>query len=271
MDKSDSFRPAPATPSRTSELGPGTMQIDPEASAALAAAVRSARPDQPASATEPPAPAKTRKLPVKGSILAQSAAALLLIGAGWLASYTGTLGTRDAIRQMEAEAARSHEILAKLSDDLAALKRTTAAARDVQQTSSIAASGQAKLAEKIDRLAVAVQDPGKKLTSLEERLTRMEGQITASLNSLSAAKPAPTPPQQTAPPVPPAPTPAEPVEGWVLREVSNGTALVEGRTRGLYEVVPGNVIPGVGRVEAIERRGGRWVVVTAKGVIGTTR
>jgi len=67
------------------------------------------------------------------------------------------------------------------------------------------------------------------------------------------------------------PVSAEPVDGWVLREVYNGSALVESRSRGLYEVMPGNIIPGVGRVEAIERRGARWVVVTDKGFIGTYR
>jgi len=29
------------------------------------------------------------------------------------------------------------------------------------------------------------------------------------------------------------------------------------------------VIPGIGRVEAIERRGREWVVVTARGLIAT--
>jgi hypothetical protein len=62
-----------------------------------------------------------------------------------------------------------------------------------------------------------------------------------------------------------------PVEGWVLHEVYDGVALIESRNRRLLEVVPGETVPGVGRVEAIERRGKRWVVVTAKGVISTVR
>ena len=56
------------------------------------------------------------------------------------------------------------------------------------------------------------------------------------------------------------------VEGWVLRDVSNGSALIEGR-RGLYEVYAGDPVPGLGRVDAIRRQDGRWVVVTTKGLI----
>jgi hypothetical protein len=56
------------------------------------------------------------------------------------------------------------------------------------------------------------------------------------------------------------------VEGWVLRGVANGVALIEGR-RGIYEVYAGDPVPGAGRVDAIRRQDGRWVVVTSKGLI----
>jgi hypothetical protein len=262
---------------RTGESETAIVQIDPAASAALAEAIRSARQDLKAEPKaelpkDPEAEVPSRPRLFNRSFVTQAAAALLLIGAGWLASYTGTLGTMDAIRHMEAEAVRSQEILTTLKDDLATLKNTLAAARDVDRTSSTTISDKAKLAEKIDRLAVTLQDPGKKLTALEDRLNRMEGQIMAGLNNIATAKPAvpapaPAPESETAL----KPAKAEPLDGWVLREVYNGSALVEGRNRGLYEVMPGNMIPGVGRVEAIERRGARWVVVTDKGFIGTYR
>jgi hypothetical protein len=56
------------------------------------------------------------------------------------------------------------------------------------------------------------------------------------------------------------------VEGWILRDVANGSALIESR-RGMYEVYAGDPIPGLGRVDAIRRQDGRWVVVTSKGLI----
>src|SRR5262245_13768951 len=55
--------------------------------------------------------------------------------------------------------------------------------------------------------------------------------------------------------------PAKPaaVEGWVVRDVYRGTALIEGRM-GVIEVDQGDVVPGLGRVDAIRKQDGRWVV-----------
>jgi hypothetical protein len=56
------------------------------------------------------------------------------------------------------------------------------------------------------------------------------------------------------------------VEGWVLRDVANGGALIESR-QGIFEVYAGNPVPGLGRVDAIRRQDGHWVVVTTRGLI----
>ena len=56
------------------------------------------------------------------------------------------------------------------------------------------------------------------------------------------------------------------VDGWALREVANGGAMIESR-RGLFEVYAGDSLPGLGRIDAIRRQDGRWVVVTSKGLI----
>jgi hypothetical protein len=268
--------------SQAGETTASLVQIDPTASAALAEAIKSAkqglRPSAPESqpdrsGTGIPENAAVQRIPATG-ILSQAAIALLLVGAGWFASYMGTLANRDVIHRLEAETARSQEILTRLSSDLEALKGTMAAFKDVEHTSStVSASEQTKLAEKVERLAVAVQNPSIKLSALETRLDRMEDQIMSSLASLTVKPPAPA----VADPVAREDAPSvktiktEPVDGWVLREVYNGSALIEGRNRRLYEVMPGGIIPGVGRVEAIERRGSRWVVLTDKGIIGTYR
>ncbi len=42
---------------------------------------------------------------------------------------------------------------------------------------------------------------------------------------------------------------------------------MENRQGRLFEVRPGSNLPGIGRIEAIERRGRRWVVITPKGYI----
>ena len=52
----------------------------------------------------------------------------------------------------------------------------------------------------------------------------------------------------------------------MLRRVYDGAALIESRD-GIIEVEPGIIAPGLGRIEAIKRQDGRWVVVTARGLI----
>jgi hypothetical protein len=56
------------------------------------------------------------------------------------------------------------------------------------------------------------------------------------------------------------------LEGWTLRDVSRGGAVIEGK-HGFYEVYAGDPVPGLGRVDAIRKQDGRWVVVTTKGLI----
>jgi hypothetical protein len=43
--------------------------------------------------------------------------------------------------------------------------------------------------------------------------------------------------------------------------------VVENERMGVFEVVPGANLPGLGRVETIRRQDGRWVVVTSRGLI----
>ena len=58
------------------------------------------------------------------------------------------------------------------------------------------------------------------------------------------------------------------IEGWTLREVVNGTAVIEG-PNGVWKVTPGQTVPGIGRVDSIVRWGNRLVVATSRGLIST--
>jgi hypothetical protein len=84
-------------------------------------------------------------------------------------------------------------------------------------------------------------------------------EVTGSISPAATATPAAAAPKTEVARLPT-------VEGWVLRDVANGVALIEGR-RGMFEVYAGDPIPGLGRVDAIRRQDGRWVVVTGKGLI----
>ena len=55
---------------------------------------------------------------------------------------------------------------------------------------------------------------------------------------------------------------------YSIEDVQGGIAVVGGRY-GPQEVAPGDFIPGAGRVLRIERRSGKWFVVTSRGVIAS--
>jgi hypothetical protein len=58
------------------------------------------------------------------------------------------------------------------------------------------------------------------------------------------------------------------IKGWTLREVSDGTAVLEG-PNGIWRATPGQTVPGVGKVNSIVRWGNRFIVATSKGLIST--
>src|SRR5262249_52674587 len=58
------------------------------------------------------------------------------------------------------------------------------------------------------------------------------------------------------------------IDGWTLREVADGTAVLEG-PGGIVRVRRGDTVPGVGKVVAIIRWGNRMIVATSRGLIST--
>jgi hypothetical protein len=58
------------------------------------------------------------------------------------------------------------------------------------------------------------------------------------------------------------------IEGWTLREVVNGEAVLEG-PNGAWKVARGDTVPGIGRVDSIFRWGNHLMVATSRGLIAT--
>jgi hypothetical protein len=58
------------------------------------------------------------------------------------------------------------------------------------------------------------------------------------------------------------------IEGWSIREVSGGTAVLEG-PNGVWKATRGDTVPGVGKIDSIVRWGNRWIVATSRGLIST--
>jgi hypothetical protein len=141
--------------------------------------------------------------------------------------------------------------------DVAALKA------NIESVNGSSKTNFAKITERFDRIDRAQAEPSAKLTKAVETLDRIEKRSDAKETTGAVPSPAPV----SAPPVPPAP----PVlQGWLLREVYHGVALIQGGRYGLMEVEAGDVVPGLGRIEAVRRQDGRWVVVTSKGLITPT-
>jgi hypothetical protein len=57
---------------------------------------------------------------------------------------------------------------------------------------------------------------------------------------------------------------------YVIRQVVRDRAMVSNGNRA-YWIRPGSILPGAGRVLSIERRGVKWTVVTARGIIEDSR
>ena len=170
-----------------------------------------------------------------------AAAIVLAVGIGAVAGAYATGGFAPApVKQPTANIAESQTLqktIARLNGEVAALKSNIESARR-EASSQIA-----------------------KITDRFERNAPSAGDITASITP--PARPAPVPPNELtkSPPI---------VPGWFVRNGGNGVVLVEGGGE-TYEVVPGAPLPGLGRVEAIRREGGRWIVVTPKGIITSMR
>jgi hypothetical protein len=56
------------------------------------------------------------------------------------------------------------------------------------------------------------------------------------------------------------------IKGWVLQNVYAGLAYIVS-PEGIMEVAVGDRLPNGGRVEAIRRENGRWVVLTTRGMV----
>jgi hypothetical protein len=187
--------------------------------------------------------------------IAVSAAAGSAVGAAAAFALAKPQASADDARTIEVNALRG--AIKQLSSDVASLKAS------IESNTKTANAQMAKIAERVDRTEKAQAEPAQRVAKLSELVERLDKRTAAA-----AQAPAPdvtgsiAPKQDDRPSV---------VNGWVLREVFRGGAMVENDRMGLFEVVPGANLPGLGRVETIRRQDGRWVVVTPKGFIVSQR
>jgi hypothetical protein len=234
----------------------------------------------------------------KRRLSAMAAVVALAAVAGALGGALATAGLSHFVANDAAGANNSalEASVARIDADILALKAS------VEHNSKLGMSQFSKTSDRLGKVEKAQAEPAAKLAELSEAVDKLRAAAAfaptpvaaapvAVKETIAAAASAPAPvaagsvavKETTASIAPPAataaaatPTPAAPpktevarlptVEGWVLRDVAYGGALIESR-RGVYEVYAGDSVPGLGRVGAIRRQDGRWVVVTSKGLI----
>jgi hypothetical protein len=252
----DADAEAPARAARPSERPRETAEkfarIEPESLRAAAAAAPDIIPL--------PAPAAghaSRKFS-KFTLLAASVVLASALGA--MAGVLGATGVARLVPLFGGETATAPEptnlesTVARLRSDIAALKAS------VDTTSRATGTQYTKLVERLDRAERAQSVAQKTDAALPKETT---GSITAP--SASAT------PLPTAPVPSPATAPSTTVPGWAVRDVYRGVAMLQSRMGGMVEVEPGDVLPGLGRIESIRRQDGRWVVMTSHGMITSMR
>ncbi|HEY0570092.1 MAG TPA: hypothetical protein VGD16_00990 [Enterovirga sp.] len=252
----------------------------------------------------PAAKAFRRYDPAKLRVPAIAAGLVLAAGLGYGAARLAPAAEPPAeLRWSEAAAGlrQSHEDLAQMMSELRHLKLAVDGAKTERDRTRADLSKQAqfgerldrlandsaarlgKLVEQVDRIEKTQRDPAR-LQPFAERLDRIEKQIqlvadkmtakpvaamvvpdVTQTGSLAETRPAAAKAADKAPDLDPRKTP---LEGYVLRDVSDGFALVEAKNGRMIEVQTGQMLGAGNRVEAIERRGRQWVVVTSKGFVG---
>ncbi|MGD0641422.1 MAG: hypothetical protein ABSC22_11800 [Roseiarcus sp.] len=169
------------------------------------------------------------------------------------------------------EAARAHDETADLRKVTVEMKAESGATRDLS-------GALAQLTARLDRVD---HDQSARLDKLADRIDREStariADLATRLDKLEKKPPAAVVASLPPPPAKPDPgvsnettgsieKPRAPLRGYWVVDVQDGVAIIDGRD-GPRQVAPGDVLPGAGRVERIERHGRDWVVVTSSGTI----
>jgi hypothetical protein len=228
----------------------------------------------------------------KHRLSAMAAVAALAVIAGALGGALATTGLIQHVADAGAATSPStspalEAAVARIDQDIMALKT------GLEQTSKAGVSQFNKTSDRLERIEKAQAEPAARLAKLSEAVeklrTAQQAASTAAVTTAAATSKeisrdvtgSITPPPGAAP-LPAAPatvaaaaaTPKSEVgrlptvDGWYLADVGYGGALIRNQNRrGTYEVYAGVFIPGLGRIDAIRKQDGHWVVVTSKGLI----
>jgi hypothetical protein len=217
--------------------------------------------EEPSAATAPAAQPRSWRFAQLAATIALAAAVGSFVG-----SLTGAgFGRHVPEAAPSANTADAGSILRAMKSELAEL---SAMKSNLDGSIRNANTQFVAIAERLDRVERAATNPAAQLAHIADAVDRLN-KINATPETTGSIAPMTTAPMTT--------PRAEPkivdriVEDWVVQDVHGDRALVEGRNGSLFEVGAGSILPGVGRVEAVKRQDGQWVVVTARGVITSGR
>jgi hypothetical protein len=234
------------------------------------------------------APAKQRRFAGMAAIIALATLAGAVSGALATIGVSHFLMTADAANTGGGQALEAS--VSRIDADITALKA------GLDHAAKTAEGQIGKANDRLDKIEKAQAEPTSKIAKMSEALDKLRaaqaavppsavggssvaakdketrdtrevtGSVTQATTNVASASPTASVPLPVAAPPKTEVARLPKVEGWVLRDVNRGGALIEGR-QGLYEVYAGDPVPGLGRVDAIRKQDGRWVVVTTKGLV----
>ena len=123
----------------------------------------------------------------------------------------------------------------------------------------------AKISERLDRIERAQSNPSAQLSHIADTLDRLDKRGAAApetTGSIAPATPssAPLPPAEAKPPL---------LENWIVEGVHGNRAMVTNRYGAEFIVGAGSMLPGIGRVQAVKKQDGQWIVLTERGLISS--
>lgn len=210
--------------------------------------------------TPPPLPPQNENLPahdwkaVYGRFLPLAAAAVFGV-LGGVAATSGYYERFEPTPVQQNELAALGETVRRLETNIGALSTSVGTANKASSTQLT------RIGERLDKMEKSVAEPAGRMAALTESIEKLRAATSVAkaasgdvTGTIQASERATTELQKPR------------LAGWVLHDVDRGVATVEGR-QGIFDVMVGDALPGLDRVEAIRRQDGKWVVVTRKGTI----
>ncbi len=240
-----------------SEISVPSRAIEPASRAAHGTVLLLTLP-RPEDATAGPAPEHntTRRFALSPAMLSMIA---VLVGAALGSAATaGLLGMGGAPAATPSDPMTFTAALERIDREITTLKTS------IEGSAKQSNAQVAKITDRLDRADKTQSDTAAKVARTSESLDRIDHRLSGAAEQTGALPSASLAP---GPGRPPGVYGAPILDGWVLRDLFNGGALIQSPRNGVLEVVPGDNVPGLGRIDAIRRQDGRWVVVTSRGLI----